>query len=123
MLFYLQLASFLCYESVEWKNENDSGDSCQSRRPEMLNKTKNETVLDSFQLKSSHARMSAIVKNISTYLPEEEETKSNFNRSQPDSVEVHHKVHELLSVCRDQIDNLAHSASPPGRAVYHQRLD
>lgn len=59
----------------------------------------------------------------STYLPEEEETKSDFDRSQPDSVEVHHKVHELLSVCRNQIHNLAHSASPPGRAVYHQRLD
>lgn len=62
-------------------------------------------------------------KNIWTYLPEEEETKRNFNGSQPDGVEVHHKVHELLSVRRNQIHNLAHSASPSGRAVYHQRLD
>ena len=60
---------------------------------------------------------------ISTYLPEEEETESNLDGSQPDSVEVNHKVHELLSVCWNQIHNLAHSASPPGCAVYHQRLD
>lgn len=59
---------------------------------------------------------------ISTYLPEKEEAEANLNRSQPDCVEIHHKVHELLSVCWDQIHNLAHSASPPGSAVYHQRL-
>lgn len=53
------------------------------------------------------------------YLPKEEQTKSNFNRSQPDCVEIHHKVHEFLSVGGDQIDNFTHSASPSGGAVYH----
>lgn len=57
-----------------------------------------------------------------SYLPEEEETKSNFNGSQPDCIEIHDKIHELLSVGRNQIHNLAHGASPPSSAVYHQWL-
>lgn len=55
-----------------------------------------------------------------SYLPEEEETKSNFDGSQPDGVEIHHEIHELLSVGRNQIHDLAHGASPPRSAVYHQ---
>lgn len=71
---------------------------------------------------SAYLYASEKLKSISTYLPEKEETKSNLNGSQPDGVEIHHKVHELLRVCWDQIDNLPHGASPPGSAVYHQRL-
>lgn len=55
-----------------------------------------------------------------SYLPEEEETKNNFDGSQPDRVEIHHEIHELLSVGRNQIHDLAHGASPPRSAVYHQ---
>lgn len=114
---YLQLASFLRYDSVEWKDEDDSGDPSQSRRPEMLKER------DCCQGLFSWNAVVLRKHYISTYLPEEEETESNLDGSQPDSVEVNHKVHELLSVCWNQIHNLAHSASPPGCAVYHQRLD
>lgn len=55
-----------------------------------------------------------------SYLPEEEETERNLDGSQPDSIEIHHKIHQLLSVCRNQIHDLAHGASPPSSAVYHQ---
>lgn len=55
-----------------------------------------------------------------SYLPEEEEAQHNFDGSQPDSIEIHHKIHQLLSVCRNQIHDLAHGASPPSSAVYHQ---
>ena len=34
--FYLQFAPFLCYESVKWENEDDSGNPRQSRRAKML---------------------------------------------------------------------------------------
>lgn len=57
-----------------------------------------------------------------SYLPEEEEAEHNFDGSQPDSIEIHHKIHQLLSVCRNQIHDLAHGASPPSSAVYHQWL-
>lgn len=123
---YLQLAPFLCDESVEWKNEDDSGNSCQSWRAKMLNKRKDRIALKR-PLRKPHLCMNGRHCKqkcyISAYLPEEEETEHNLNRSQPDSVEVHHKVHELLGVCWNQIHNLAHGASPPGSAVYHQRLD
>jgi len=33
---YLQFAPFLGYVSVEWEDENDRGDSCQSRWPDVL---------------------------------------------------------------------------------------
>lgn len=43
---YLQLASFLRYDPVEWKDEDDGGDPSQSRRPEMLKERK--TVVKDF---------------------------------------------------------------------------
>lgn len=57
-----------------------------------------------------------------TYLPQEEETKSNFDGGQPDGVEVNHKIHELLGICGDQVDNFAHGACSSGRTVDDQRL-
>lgn len=116
--FYLKLASFLCYDSVERKNEDDGGNPCQSRRAKMLNERRSRFLLTA-ALRESTALLQH---SVSTYLPQEKETKGNFNRSQPDSVEVHHKVHELLGVCWDQIHNLAHGAGPSGGIVYHQRL-
>lgn len=59
---------------------------------------------------------------IATYLPQEEETKSDFYRGQPDGVEVYHKVHKLLGICGHQVDNLTHRACPSGRTIDDQRL-
>lgn len=50
--FYLQLASFLCYESVEWENENDGGNPCQRRWAKMLKETK-QVRLSPFHVKCS----------------------------------------------------------------------
>lgn len=59
---------------------------------------------------------------IATYLPQEEETKSDFDGGQPHGVEVYHKVHELLGISGDQVDDLAHRACPSGRTVDDQGL-
>lgn len=111
---YLQFASFLGNQPIEGEYENDGGDPRQRWRPQLLYEKSENAV----------KRMNGRWENCksTSYLPEEEETKSNFNGCQPDGIEIHHKIHELLSVGRNQIHNLAHGASPPCSAVYHQWL-
>lgn len=125
---YLQLAPFLCDESIERENKDDRGDACQSRRAQMLKKKRKIKFCQVLvRNKDTSLRHSCPIHECKvvlfvTNLPEEEKTKGDLDGSQPDSIKVDHKVHEFLSVCWNQIHNLAHGARPPGRAVYHQRL-
>lgn len=48
---YLQFASFLCNESVERKNEDDSGNSCQGGWAEMLDRGKDKAESRVFRIK------------------------------------------------------------------------
>lgn len=56
------------------------------------------------------------------HLPEKEEAEGDLDGSKPHSIEVHDKIHELLSIGWDQIHNLSYRTRPPRRTVYHQRL-
>lgn len=116
---YLQLASFLCYDSVERKNEDDGGDPGQGRWAEVLKEKRNSL---SLKVWISAAASLELPVHSATYLPQEEETESDFYGGQPDCVKVYHEIHQLLSVCGDQVDNFAHRARPSRRTVDDQGL-
>lgn len=59
---------------------------------------------------------------LSCYLPQEVEAKSNLHWSGPQAVEINYKVHEPLSVSRNQRDDFSQSALLPSYTADQQTL-
>lgn len=56
------------------------------------------------------------------YLPQEEEAECDLARRHPNTVEVNHKVHQLLGVSWNQVDDFSHRALPASCTAHHQTL-
>lgn len=63
-----------------------------------------------------------IHKYVCPHLPKKEETECDLNGCQPHSIEIHHKIHQLLGIGRDQIDYLPHCACSACCAIHDKRL-